>query len=504
MNNKYFIIVGLIIIFLFFLVKKRKNKECMEVVKKENDYFNNPQVKLYNECARQIYSLLNFLDVEWWVCEGTLIGMLRWGSNFGKIEDGLLVTDTDIDIMVRVHDDHDWDKLKSTIEKKLLSNKYWKTCASRNDNIGVQRDAKFTCYSGYIFGKDCYGNEGNIHVDIHSYYVDEENNSIFMDPICNYYPEECKKKYPFQTWGGSAPYKGLIVDENGKFKTVKFLDMNIPCPFNYIEILKKWNDYEYKDGQLHLPYKNCVFNNSWKIHEKELQESDLKLLKDEAHYLDENNYASFHHSYFNCRHNRELCFGKDSKFYNLSKSQMIKIYKELEESKLVCFLSGGTLLGLIREKNLLKNDDDIDITILPKSKECFEKIEKIFENNGYNKTIYEIKIRNTTYPGQYTFSKNIDGYLIEFDICIIWNDPFNKRYILTTYFKSTEYYIFNQFELKRIEFLGENFNIPKDEIYYIQTSYGENWHIENTSFKYIEYGNIVYNYNNNLLEFHEF
>ena len=68
--------------------------------------------------------------------------------------------------------------------------------------MDMNNNTKFSCYSNSLLGIDNNGNKKTINVDIHRYYVDETNNTIFMDTVCNYYPELCKNKYPFQAWGG--------------------------------------------------------------------------------------------------------------------------------------------------------------------------------------------------------------------------------------------------------------------------------------------------------------
>ena len=90
-----------------------------------------------------------------------------------------------------------------------------------------------------------------------------------MNQICNEDISKCSNKYPFQHWGGSVDYKGFIVDENGKFIKTKFLDMDLNCPYKYMEIISNWNENEYGNGSdIHLPRSNC-----------EINKNELKLIK---------------------------------------------------------------------------------------------------------------------------------------------------------------------------------------------------------------------------------
>ena len=253
----------------------------------------------YNKAAKQIFTVLDDLNLEWWPTEGTLIGCLRWGSNFGMTENGVLVTDTDIDLMVRVKDDKNWEDVKKEIEKRLKTlDPEWINFTSHNHDIGISRKPKFSCYYNERWGLKCYDN-ADIHVDIHSYMVDEKNNRIFMDPVCNG-NNKCANKYPFQKWGGFAPYRGLIVDDKGLFKKCKFENMILNCPYQSRKLLSNWNDNEYgTGGDLHLPRGNCILKNNsfWKNGDNTLSSTDKSRLKNIAKKLHDLGFESFYSYY---------------------------------------------------------------------------------------------------------------------------------------------------------------------------------------------------------------
>jgi len=247
-------------------------------------------INTYHKAAKQVFTILNKLKVEWWPTEGTLIGMLRWGDNFGTIHDGILATDTDIDVMIRVKDEEEWNQLKQQIETELLKDSLWTNCEEL-DAGGITRLPKFTCYTSHTFGRKCYHND-NIHLDLHSYMVDEEQNLIFMDPICKI-SDKCKDKYPFQNWNGKAPYRGLIVDNKGDLAQAKFNDMVVPCPFKALELLGKWHGNEYVDGELHLPVNNCILKDKWRENAYNLTAGDKIKLCHISKQLASNGMSSF-------------------------------------------------------------------------------------------------------------------------------------------------------------------------------------------------------------------
>ena len=317
--------IGITSVMIFYTFHKKENNESrlyiisasilitlsiiiyhQEKLSRQNFFTSRSLISSYNSAANQIFTVLDDLNLEWWPTEGTLIGCLRWGSNFGMTENGALVTDTDIDVMVRVKDDQNWQVVKKEIEKRLKTlDPEWIKFESHNHDIGISREPKFSCYYNKRWGSKCYGND-DIHVDIHSYMVDEKNNRIFMDSVCNG-NDKCANKYPFQKWGGFAPYRGLIVDKNGSFKKCKFGDMILNCPYQSRKLLSNWNDNEYGTGNdLHLPRGNCVFKNSrWKLTDNKLSDIDKQKLKNIAKELHDNGFESFY-SYYDTDKNSSL------------------------------------------------------------------------------------------------------------------------------------------------------------------------------------------------------
>jgi len=210
-----------------------------------------------------------------------------------------------------------------------------------------------------------------------------------------------------------------------------------------------------------------------------------------------------------CRNNRSLCFGNNHQFYTDSKNELIKFYNLLQKLGLTVFLAGGTLLGCIRENNLMSNDDDICLGLI-EYYDTTKLIEKLFENRGYNKMIYSGKEENgkliskirkdnygneTTIFKQFTFSKKINNNLIEFDITVCHQDPINNHFVDTNYFDNkVQFYLYKPFNLKLIHFLNSYFYIPENYNEYLNNLYG-NWKDENPFFKWSDSPCLSENYN---------
>ena len=230
----------------------------------------------YSQVVKETFDALNTLDTNWWVVEGTLAGALRWGNNIGFTSKNIALTDTDIDVMIEIKDEEDWIRMKKTLKTNFLKNVHsynwrWTECNSYNHNIApIRKYPKFKCKTSVssFSGSGTKGMTGSVHLDLHSYFVSQKLNKIATDPACFRNPSLCKKKWPFQYWGGIAPYRGLIVNTNGQFSKVKYGSQVVRAAFDSVKLISAWNNGEYsskmhntnKNGNEHFPYNEyCIF-----------------------------------------------------------------------------------------------------------------------------------------------------------------------------------------------------------------------------------------------------
>ena len=196
---------------------------------------------------------------------------------------------------------------------------------------------------------------------------------------------------------------------------------------------------------------------------------------------------------FMCRHNRNICFGKNIIFYKETVKELIKMYNLLLKNNFTVFLTCGTLLGYARENDLLRNDDDICLAILDNNI-CFSKLEQLFEVNNYSKKFFDsnkkLETGNKLRLRQYTFNKMSLGYNIEFDIEIYHIDRTRQKIVSTMYFSSDiQFFDFDYIKLKKVKFLENYFYIPLNYNHFLKSLYG-NWKTENSLFKWTGYLNI--------------
>ena len=148
------------------------------------------------------------------------------------------------------------------------------------------------------------------------------------------------------------------------------------------------------------------------------------------------------------------------------KKEFLKICDILDELKINFFLHSGILLGAIRDKDFIKWDWDIEISVfsdelLPNIDLIVDKLKKNgFEIKNINKKKDDSKI---DFIGEYPI--DVTGYTI-------WSWNYSK---IRNVFWRRELSIPGKFldSFSKIEFLGRQFNCPKNPEEFLEFSYGD-------------------------------
>lgn len=156
-----------------------------------------------------------------------------------------------------------------------------------------------------------------------------------------------------------------------------------------------------------------------------------------------------------------------------------KITTILEEHNILYFIHSGTLLGSVREKNIIPHDDDIDIAVFPHDIEYLLSDEFENELKKYNlkfipfktnKGIIKLKDLNSKHGifiDIFIFRKN--GHKIEYD------SEVSRNLWKNGWFDEKELFPLTLYSLGNIKLLG-----PNDPYPYLTRHYGKDWNIPKT------------------------
>ena len=163
---------------------------------------------------------------------------------------------------------------------------------------------------------------------------------------------------------------------------------------------------------------------------------------------------------------------------NLShmKEVLLRGTSVLDQLNIPYVLVGGTLLGIIRENNLLGHDGDVDVDVL---------VEDVGDIDEFLKKINSVSDTKANFHNQYfTIQYDFGGNSTNFDIFIVFNKD-GKRF---RHFWSKEsdnfedapclvwpeeFYYKDKWE--DVEFLDRKFKVPARPEEYLETMYGEDW-----------------------------
>ena len=149
--------------------------------------------------------------------------------------------------------------------------------------------------------------------------------------------------------------------------------------------------------------------------------------------------------------------------------EFLKICEILDKIKIKHFLKNGTLLGAVREKNFIKWDWDVEISVF--TKDVLPKIDLVVSSLKKNnfKILNVVNSKNDAKISFYgAYPKNVTGYCI-------WSWNYSKH--RDVYWRR-ELSVPSKFlkKFSKIKFLGRYFNCPNNPKEYLSWVYC-NWQI---------------------------
>lgn len=174
-------------------------------------------------------------------------------------------------------------------------------------------------------------------------------------------------------------------------------------------------------------------------------------------------------------------------YFDYSEKQKIFIHSRLlnlaqkitaifEENNIIYFIHSGTLLGSVREGNIISHDDDIDIGVFPHDVEFlvsdeFNQILKKkdlkfipFENDKGIIKLHEMNSKHNIFIDIFVFRKN--GNKIEY------NSENSRNIWKNGFFKENELFPLTIYPLGNIQLLGPNNPYP-----YLRRHFGNDWKV---------------------------
>ncbi len=159
----------------------------------------------------------------------------------------------------------------------------------------------------------------------------------------------------------------------------------------------------------------------------------------------------------------------------IAKDNLLDFRACLNDVNITFGLIYGTLLGAIRENNFIAHDEDIDVFVFDEDRN--KVLDSLFElkKRGLVVGRYEKDqnpdlisfVRDDEYIDIYFFKKNIFG-----------NRTANGAFIEAKYLEN----------LKKIEFLGENFSVPERSEELLEKLYGKDWRVPREGVKGSNFG----------------
>ena len=149
--------------------------------------------------------------------------------------------------------------------------------------------------------------------------------------------------------------------------------------------------------------------------------------------------------------------------YEDVKELLFKTKELLDEAGISFMLAYGTLLGAIREKDFIKHDPDIDL-IVDDEEKLFNTLPQLHE-----KGLRLVRAKSRAY---YSFRMNGPIYIDLYILSPVENFPW-KYYCVRVEYSYLPAKFFR--EKQTIDFLGKDFQCPKNPERLIRYMYGKNW-----------------------------
>ena len=190
--------------------------------------------------------------------------------------------------------------------------------------------------------------------------------------------------------------------------------------------------------------------------------------------------------------------------YLQAKQLMLQLTAALHKANIPYYIDHGTLLGIIREGDLLPWDNDVDIAI---DAECAQATFDVLQaclsskiNTEQDSSPWQVSYQSGTFD---TSEGPLQGWRI---IKVTQNNAGASAehlvdFIIKHRVNATRYWLVGTTTLQApndltserssLEYQGQSLTVPADARQYLQLLYGEDWHIPRKDWSHANYSNIT-------------
>jgi hypothetical protein len=209
--------------------------------------------------------------------EGILIGGLRFGSIHGSLGHGQVnVVDDDIDFMVGVESEEQWERVATEVEHRLVHERDWYDCWPRKrtaEDFDPDTYDKLRC--NFIAPKLRTLWRHRLHLDAHRFIIDKEKKLLYSHRVFDSNGKPMYGGYPYEWWDGILPWDVLF-----PLSKCEIFGRAMACPNKPIELLRYSHNGEYAKSCLAFPPTQNI------------DQADVATLYKYAEHLEANGYKS--------------------------------------------------------------------------------------------------------------------------------------------------------------------------------------------------------------------
>ncbi len=171
---------------------------------------------------------------------------------------------------------------------------------------------------------------------------------------------------------------------------------------------------------------------------------------------------------------------KRRRLQRLGKEMLGRLHEVLDANGIDYYLDFGTLLGLVRENNFIKHDDDIDLTIIDRTIEA-RSLLKTLLSEGFV-FIHALTVRGRVVEFSVSYKKlSADFYFYipitkagNVGVCDVYFDP-SVKYDNPNENNYKVWFIPDGIRTKIVQFMGVDVRIPECPEKILEIEYGKDW-----------------------------